>query len=427
MCIDKIDLDIYNRYRDTISRLIELEVCEKKEKVETTTELILYALLDINMQINKYNTRNIDIGMFYQLMIKIDFLLAAVEFLYRNFHIASCRKCIWEKDFEDIKKFRLYRSLTIAHPLETTRYEEYGFDDSNEKWCLDVKVNGKVDSVLFPELRNSDFIIVIKEKEKTLLARKPVYICQDIISIAYIALKHLEMFTDKINLRLENYIHKLKNTPIDVDKNTDITSYILGLSKEVIKRYPSEIIVKKYDNGKEGYVSDLQDALFRLKYTFDDDMREKDYRIYKQDIQNAVLNYAKSVQNMTLYEDRMNERLHNLLYPDNTFLLHTSSNDQLDYAHQKIIAYLAHSNERSVEKAKDKLEQLTYDGCKECCSCTNEEWGVIQLICIQFELIPFFSINFDVTDKELCLQYCTALYFANKYEDELDTNNPQKE
>ena len=181
MCIDKIDLDIYNRYRDTISRLIELEVCEKKEKVETTTELILYALLDINMQINKYNTRNIDIGMFYQLMIKIDFLLAAVEFLYRNFHIASCRKCIWEKDFEDIKKFRLYRSLTIAHPLETTRYEEYGFDDSNEKWCLDVKVNGKVDSVLFPELRNSDFIIVIKEKEKTLLARKPVYICQDII------------------------------------------------------------------------------------------------------------------------------------------------------------------------------------------------------------------------------------------------------
>ena len=41
MCIDKIDLDIYNRYRDTISRLIELEVCEKKEKVETTTELII--------------------------------------------------------------------------------------------------------------------------------------------------------------------------------------------------------------------------------------------------------------------------------------------------------------------------------------------------------------------------------------------------
>ena len=30
MCIDKIDLDIYNRYRDTISRLIELEVCEKR-------------------------------------------------------------------------------------------------------------------------------------------------------------------------------------------------------------------------------------------------------------------------------------------------------------------------------------------------------------------------------------------------------------
>lgn len=61
------------------------------------------------------------------MMIKTDFLISIIETLYEIFEANKKRRDIWGTDYHIIQKFRLYRSLTLAHPLETTRYEEFGF------------------------------------------------------------------------------------------------------------------------------------------------------------------------------------------------------------------------------------------------------------------------------------------------------------
>ena len=117
---------------------------------------------------------------------------------------------------------------------------------------------------------------------------------------------------------------------------------------------------------------------------------------------------------MTLEDDKSDERLQQLLHPDSSILSDKSKEEQAHYKYGKIVMYLSDSDERSVENAKWKLEQLSYDGCRSMGVCTNAEWGVIQLLIVQKDFLPYFSIDFDATDKELYFQFCTALYYANK-------------
>ena len=141
---------------------------------------------------------------------------------------------------------------------------------------------------------------------------------------------------------------------------------------------------------------------------------KKKYKVYKEEIRQAVYSYAKSVQNMTLEDDESDERLQQLLHPNSSILSDKSEEEQAHYKYGKIRMYLSHSNKRSVESAKEKLEQLSYDGCHGMGVCTNAEWGVIQLLSVQKDFLPYFPIDFDATDKELYFQFCTALYYANK-------------
>lgn len=117
---------------------------------------------------------------------------------------------------------------------------------------------------------------------------------------------------------------------------------------------------------------------------------------------------------MTLEEDKSDERLQQLLYPDSSILSDKSEEEQVHYKYEKIVMYLSDSDKRSVANAKRKLEQLSYDGCRGVGVCTNAEWGVIQLLIVQKDFLPYFPIDFDATDKELYFQFCTAVYYANK-------------
>lgn len=414
MALEKLSFNIYEKYRDTIDRYMELEPCEQKEKVNTATVHILYAFQDINRQIDKYNSGKLDIAIFYQLMIKTDFLVSVLEILYKIFIPTENRDTIWADDYDDIQKFRLYRSLTLAHPLETTRYKKFGYGKSNDKWCEDVHIKGKMEAMLFPEIKESDFIMEIMEKGNNFPTKIPINVKQDILSIASIVQKHLKIFTDNMSLKLEAVTQTLKHTPLDVDNDVNSTNYIYGLLEEVKKRYPSSMERIVYENGMEEYHSILFEALERLEYSFKDVKREKKYKVYKEEIRQAVYSYAKSVQNMTLEDDESDERLQQLLHPNSSILSDKSEEEQAHYKYGKIRMYLSHSNKRSVESAKEKLEQLSYDGCHGMGVCTNAEWGVIQLLSVQKDFLPYFPIDFDATDKELYFQFCTALYYANK-------------
>lgn len=414
MAIEKLNLDIYEKYRSTIERYMELIPCEQQEKVNTATIHIMYAIRDINRQIEKYNSNELDIAIYYQLMIKTDFLISIFEFLYNLFISTEKRSILWGDDYNCIQKFRLYRSLTLAHPLETSRYKEFGYGKENNKWCEDVHVKGKIESIFFSKIKDSDFVLEIMEKGNDFPTKVPIYVQQDILFVVEIVFKHLKIFTDKIYLKLNETIDHLKRTPLCVSEEMGSTNYINNLLAEVKHRYPSTIENIVYEDGTEEQHSILLEALERLEYSFKDINREQKYSVYKKDIRMAVYNYADSVQNMNLEYSNAEERLRKLLHPSSAILSHNSAEKDAHYKYGKIPLYLSDSNLRSVESAKEKLERLSYDGCSDIGVCTNAEWGVIQLLILQKDFTPYFPIDFDATDKELYFQFCTALYYANK-------------
>lgn len=414
MSLDTLSFDVYEKYHDTIIRYMQLVPCEYEDKVNTTTVHIMYAIQDINRQIEKYNSGELDISIYYQMMVKTDFLFSFVETLYNIFIPEMKRNAIWADDHLAIRKFRLYRSLTLAHPLETTRYEDLGFGNDNNKWCEDVHVKGKVESMFYEELKDADFIMEVMEKGESFPTKTPISVKEDIVLIALIALRHLETFTEEISLKTASVVDDLRKIELPINKTMDMTEYINILLIEVKKRYPYEIEDITYEDGTTAQFSVLLDASERLKYSFQDMEREKKYLPYKEEIRQAVYDYAESIQNMSLEDTDAHGQLRRVLYPDSSILSDKSTADQAHYRHEKITSYLSHSILRSVESAREKLEKLSYDGCRGVGICTSAEWGVIQLLTLQDEFTPYFSINFDATDKELFIQYCTALYYANK-------------
>ncbi len=190
--------------------------------------------------------------------------------------------------------------------------------------------------------------------------------------------------------------------------------YINSLVKDLEKRYPTEIEKIVYEDNTTEVHCILYQALEYLDYYFTDPMREEQYRAYKSEIEQAIYEYGSSVQNMDLEETQAHEKLSGLLYPNCSALCDKSSIEQVHYRYEKVAMYLSNSKERSIETAIEKLKKYSYDGCRNVGVCTNAEWGAIQFFTLQDELNPYFQIDFNATDKELFLQFCTALYYANK-------------
>ncbi len=408
--LEKLDINIYSHFLNIIRRYMELKKCEKEEKVDTAILHVQYAILDINSQIGIFNPDNPQLSVYYQTMIKTDFFINVVEELYESFFNKK-GKCVWGKHFSEIRKFRLYRSLTLAHPLETTYYEEFGFGKENNKWCEDVQPKG----IIFDRnLKDADYVMVIKEKGKQVTSKVPISVKDDILSVAKIALGKLQFFTKKLDEKLILLEEKLKETLIPINKDMDILEYIKILLAELEIRYPSEIQKIEYEDGRVETYCILIDAYEMLSYIFNDSSKEEIFEQYKREIRKSIYYYGTSLQNMDLEETQAHERLSRILNPSVLTFIEKSNDKQAHYKHEKIKEYLSRSKECSFERAKKKLMELSYDGCKEVGICTNAEWGVIQLLMMRDEFIPYFPIDFNATDKEIYYQYLTALYYANK-------------
>lgn len=414
MALEKLDSDIYDTYWATAQRYMELNPFEKEGKVDTASTHIVYAIQDINYQIEKFRKESEDLSVFYQTMIKTDFLIGAIEALYEIFFNEVKRNKIWGNQVDQIREFRLYRSLTLAHPLNTTYYKELGYGNENKKWCEDVRTKTSVGPILKRKFEKADYIILVRVEGQESVERIPISLDRNILSIDRIALCQLKIFTEKLKNQLSKQEEKLRKTPLKISSKGEISEYISQLLIEVEKRYPSEIEKIVYEDGSSEEYSLLREASERLRYVFDDSVKEEKYKQYKNEIQEAVYSYADSVQNMSLEDGKAHKKLRDILCPDFSVLANESSEENADYKYGKIVAYLPTSGLRSIESAKEKLDKLSYDGCRCGGACTDAEWGIIQLLLLQKELSPFFPIDFDATDRELYFQFCTAVYYADK-------------
>ncbi|BBF43925.1 hypothetical protein lbkm_2613 [Lachnospiraceae bacterium KM106-2] len=415
----KLDINIYFRYVEAIDRYLELIPDKEKEKVDIATLNINYAIQDINRQIESYNIEKPEMGTYYQFVVKTDFLIEVLRYLYPKFIDRKLDSIgsIFKKDTPVIKRFKLIRSLTLAHPLETTYFKNMGFGPNDSKWCEDIIPRNDITDLFRGEdFKKADYIILIRDKDQGTEPR-PILLDEDILVAARTALYYLDKLTKNIEKKVIKEIGKLKEEKINIDKKLPIDEYIHKLKKEVKKRYPDEFEHYCIDNNgqpEEVEYCILDDALDMIQVKFSSDDQEKAYEKYRQEIIRRVYRYADGIQNMDIEKEKV--ILENIISPNpDEFEKRIDSNNSnsINYMCSKISSYLSRSNKSSSSEAISKLKEYTYEGCKAVGKCTNSEWGVIQLFMLKDQINKYFPLDFNLSDKVLYAQYCAALYCIN--------------
>lgn len=400
--IKNIDTVDYRIYINRMERYLELIGHEDSEKISTANLLIDYAIQDINTKIDELNQmdkNDYSTGYFYVITIKTDHIIHSVEQLHKAMKLKRPTN-------SNIKKFRLIRSLTLAHPLETTRYNEYDFGDENIKWCEDVRPYNRA----FGDSETTDFRMIIREKGIKLSKELPVNIEEDIVQAARSALESLSGIFEYIDQRIVTKENDFRKLPIFDNSNTLFDKdYILQLINALKERYPSQVEVVEYQDDKIKEYSTLGKIRERLLLSFQNQNKDDKYEKYKVELRKILKSYSTYLQNMTLEEhlDELDNRSYQLLHPSIDRLMKLSGKD-INYESSKIREYLDTDDSSFIA-----LSQMR--NFKES-DLSNPEFALFKLYQLTEYLNPYFEI-----DKVVAIQYDVALYFLNEQED-IDTN-----
>lgn len=413
--MDNISFDIFNRHNEIITRYMELFDVENIEKLETSLVIISRSIQDINMQINAHNKGEKGVGVYYQLIIKTDILLGATNFLFNSF-LNRSSMIVSDEIKNIINEFKMIRSLTIAHPLMTTRYEDFGFGKENDKWCEDVLPFSPYMTILKNNELQADYVLKYREKGTALPLKKFIRIEEHIIKPVYSILSKLDMITNRLEVLLERKIEDLKNEPILADKAMQLNDYIIDLKKDLKIRYPNEVAIYEYDiqnieQPNQIEHSILDDALKRVNYSFQDPKQEQLYSIYKKKLIDVIHNYGDSVQNMSLDDDNSKALLKDMMFPSADVIRKLSDDEHIIYKLSKI-SYIQYSKEHTLNKVVEKMESYSEDDWRSPNKCSNIEFAYMQLWNLRDILSNYFPIDFTYSDDLVYIQYILALYFS---------------
>lgn len=420
----ELNREQYENFLKISERHLELIKTENKDKIDVATILINYAITDINRIIESSSSDSRSIDEFYHLMVKIDFLLGALESLYLLFCIYDkdgIRKKIYGNDNETVRKFRMYRSLTLAHPLETTYFEDLGFGKDNIRWCEDVRIKNRAFDLFNDELVDADYIIKVAEKGREFPESIPVSIEKDLLKVCMIVLDKLGELTNILKKQLLKKIDELKKEDIGLDKAVSDVEYISILKRALENRFPSEIEVIHYKFGKKK--TSVLDTVERfLALEFSDTKKEEKYIIFKNELRSALKICGESVQNMDL-DDESKYKVEQLIYPSIVNVEVLKDVDEIAQKHGKICGYLRGSSAVSSDSLAKKIRDgVSYSDLAAINGCTDGEWGILQLSMIANKLEDNFKIDLiNQSDDIIYIQYCVALYFAKKENKKLET------
>lgn len=399
MKIDKIERLYFDEFRDIFFRLSELKNFGKEHRIKTAMVVINYSMQDINHVINTINvdkTTRKDTGVFYQLMVKSDLVLHSIETIIKDLNLTQDKE---DEIIKQVRSFKLLRSLTIAHPLDTTRYKDFGYSNEEMKWCEDVRPHNGFTSFIIQG--DFDFVLsIIKENSDGLPEYRGINIETDIIGLV----RNLILLFNSINIKLradlEVEINKLKETPIKID-NTNAVSYFDSLIENVKRRYPTKIEVVEYADRRiiESSILHTVKKLCMLKLPIEQELH---YTIFRENLMFLVRKYEEALQKMELesYESQEELDIRNIIHPS-SIKLKTKL-----FGTNKIIEYLSESRCKSISNLFKEEFDISHS--------SNGEYGVCQLLELKEELEGFFPIHFDMEDQDLYAQYIAALYFMNR-------------
>lgn len=416
----------YEEIYPVADRYLELEDLPNADHIRGSLVVVNRALIDIENQLEIHEEGERNLGVFYQLVIKIDALISASEFLYKQLMLSKTKRSkpreqltsAWGDSWTTIEHFRLIRSLSIAHPLETNHFDTLGFGKDNDAWCEDVRVGSGMMG------DTGEFVLLILKSDDPRGNRKQISVAYDLLPAVTSAMHFLERNIYRpLNEKVKQTLDRLSETPIRANSNMPTHEYLACLKKDLYDRYPSCFEVLPDADGVPDNYCIIDSAEKALSVQFEHPEQNDAYTSYKTSMLYQVHAFADDLQHMRLEDDRIEKRpdktprnrLENIVYPNTSQLIEIATrqgNAKAGYAFEKIMSYLSESNERSIKAAEGKLKALGYDGCKQMGAVTNAEWAIIQLLSVANTIRRFFPLSFDATDQELYYQVCAAAYYS---------------
>ncbi|MGP4064628.1 hypothetical protein ACTWPF_06865 [Oceanobacillus sp. M65] len=418
----KIDLNLYNKFNDLSLRYFELYPKDENKSLIFSAKVNLsFGIQDINRLIGKinYEGESKDSSWFYELIIKAYQILSAFDVIVKTFSVvksgydqlygSSNEKDGVNKDEErqKIDYFRALRSLTTAHTLKTTDKSFEKFSITEGIYLEDIRMKS---SYRFsqPDV-DGDIILEIRKKDESSdnglgsMEYRGIWIDKDIIDPVRIILDKLNIVNNKVEELIKIQENKLKNKKIENLKCMN-NKFLIDLKRAVMERYPNEIEVRKYDNGKEEEFWEIQEIFnfVNWQYTFGDD-RDLKLKALQDMKRNELLQYAEKVQGMELNKK------------DYYYTLSSGINREgIDYyCDAKISEYLKW-NRNYPETKEIELWVDAISDASQINQVSNEVWACLMLKKMQPDLDKFFKIEWNTSFRELYWQYLVALFVRHQ-------------
>ena len=377
----------HNACAEIVHRICDLNTGKNVVKCNSALCVMSHAMQDIHSSLERkvrttgelcFLVRNIDV--LVTGILDINNLLLGVGL---NKPEKAIEKCFTDKSV--ICKFRTFRSLFLAHPVDTHYINDRG--ESETVYLEDITpFNPNFDGFLVKE--KCDFIKRMCKPESNVSFFEPLSIEKDIVPVIDVIIDSIEKLTNSITHQIMSYESELSNNALSMD-DSSIQNYIISLDKELEKRYPSAVENVVFDNGKSRHHSIVYQCLMYFNARFKKET-QNNYDVFLEYIMGELDNIKSDLQAMKFNEDRYFSLLYNPQFaPD------------LAYEKQKM-EYLCQSDEKTY--TEDYIEKNTP---------SNTLWGIS---CFRL-LIPYISqylpVDTSVTDKELYCQFVAAEYLSN--------------
>lgn len=389
------------------------ELCpnlEKSRKIYSALVTMNYAHQDIKALYERYIAGSINIDSFYHLMVKVDILRETYKeigkFLEYNLDKLYGDKKVNSR--KTIDRFVAIRSVSLAHPQNTNRHKEYGFDGN--LWLEDVRNVADMNYRFYRDEFSKDadfvmFLVRVDSNNDTKFAKdekRGINLDNDVFNVVRVVEASFEKLNNFLSKQIEEEESKLRKTQICITDELNDADFKL-LFKETKKRYPSFVDDHEDENYAEWPLKNVQQLL--------DFVAKESYgKNFEPNLRTAVYEYHSWLQEMkfeTWDETFEMDNIRKLLFPS-LDILAIKSGQKFEYEQSKIYSYLSRSDSISIPQCL-----LGYQR-----DFSNSSFGVELLIGIvkqfpEFDF-KFYKNNQDpYTDRELYFQFVIKVFYYN--------------
>lgn len=162
-----------------------------KNKILAAKQMLVYYLGDILVILRKDSYTPDDILL---LILKTSMCLNAIRYLFQATLEKDCLNYLNDEEKKVIARFRTLRSITTAHPFDTSRGAPSDFGRNGTEWFVDIHPFCKMDTFMiggscgfcddeaYDDKKKPDFVMMVCSEANDFPHRRAVYIYDDVIN-----------------------------------------------------------------------------------------------------------------------------------------------------------------------------------------------------------------------------------------------------